>query len=298
MKNESLILEMLTLLGTKSDAFKIETVGAVIRRQFTRTDGEDANCIDLYPQWNKFGTYGTMRIAVEYMDNDWQIARFEKFSGLVYADLPIMESETAPRRRFGQEHKYEFQVINPFRLMIIPQKDDDGNNQKGIIHSYLPPTTQTVVRGEHTAVSQPTPTPTRQVQPAPEPETAAVEETTGDDDYWRNEAIMSDDPLLFDSAISKYVPGLSTPASVESTRAQLFGEWDRRLSGLYTTTLERIMSTYHDLLTNGTLPNKAAWVKAKEANLREHNLAVEKFLADLAVQGKLPLQSSGNNYER
>ena len=295
MNDQKLILEMLTLIGAKSEAFKIETVGAVIRRQFTRTDGETAEVIDYYPQWNTTRTYGKMRVAVEYMDHDWQKARFSRYAGIEFDTLPIMESDTAPRRVSGQEHRFEIGV-QPFRLMLIPQKDDEGNNSKTIIHRFLSaestgkpqtavPQTQTVPQ----PVPQPQPKPMQTAVPARAP-APFVKDPAEDTAYWRKEAETSDHSLMFDTAIVHFIPGLDNLDKATSTRESVFGEWIDGRSVAYIAGLEKLKSSYEEGL-RGNMNQRAAWEVAKERARSVYNSKV----AVLSQQSAMDL-GKGNNY--
>jgi hypothetical protein len=132
----SLLEYKLDLIAEALGAYKVETVASVIRRSFTRSDGEDVEVVDFYPAWNAVGTYGKMKVATEYMDHDWQRERFEKFSGLVYADLPVFEAKQADMRVYGRTGKYEM-AVRPFQLMLKPQPVADGPDGKTLILRYL-----------------------------------------------------------------------------------------------------------------------------------------------------------------
>lgn len=158
----------LDLIADALNAYRIEDVAAVMRRQkVDERDGRIIDIVDYYPPWNSLGTYGVHKVAHEYMDNDWQIARFERFSGLKLAEMPLYGGDTAVRRRFGITHPQEVAVPTPFKLMVKPRPSDDGGTaDKTLILDFLV--------GARPAVAQPAPRQNggqpRPQQPPPEPE--------------------------------------------------------------------------------------------------------------------------------
>lgn len=293
MNDMNLLHEKMDLIADKLGAYKIETIGAVIRRRYTRTDGVDVEAVDMYPQWNTVGTFGIMRVCVEYMDHDWQKQRFSQFSGLAYDDLPVYESETAPRRRFGTEHKYET-GCQPFRLMLLPRINEDGTNEKTLILRYLPPAAGWKSTGQQAKPPQPRP-----AQPATKPQATKTAVSPQPDPispdehiaYWRKEAMEATDPFMFDTAISKYVLGLVSVESAEATRKNLFGEWNAKSVIPYVVGLETAMNEYHRLDALSA-DNKGAWKKGKAAGVA----AFRKLIEEETTQPGLGIGTGANNY--
>lgn len=156
--NDSLLEYKLDLVAAHLDVYRIDEVAVVMRRQHTNPDdGRIVDVIDFYPEWNAFGTYGKMKLCHEYMDEDWQRQRFEKYAGVAINDLPLYEGQQALSRRFGQAHRCEV-AVRPFRLMVQPRKDENGNNAKFLILRYLvsPKARQgRAVQPQPTAITQP-----------------------------------------------------------------------------------------------------------------------------------------------
>ncbi|MFO7704700.1 MAG: hypothetical protein R6V43_06140, partial [Halopseudomonas sp.] len=135
--NTNLLEYKMDLIAEHLGVYRIEEVAAVMRRQHTNPDdGRIVDVVDFYPPWNAYGTYGKMKICHEYLDEEWQKARFEKYSGFSVDQLPLYNSQSAMVRRFGQEHALEIPV-QPFRLMVQPRKDENGNYDKTLILRYL-----------------------------------------------------------------------------------------------------------------------------------------------------------------
>ncbi|RMD98321.1 MAG: hypothetical protein D6816_16400, partial [Bacteroidetes bacterium] len=93
--------------------------------------------IDFYPPWNAAGTFGKHKLVHEYIDHDWQRARFEKFAGVAIDSLPVYEASQALKRNINRPHPCEV-AVRPFRLMLQPRQDADGNDLKTLILRYLP----------------------------------------------------------------------------------------------------------------------------------------------------------------
>lgn len=163
---DQLLHEKLDLIAAALDAYRVDAVGAVLRRQWIGEDGEERNAVDFYPVWNSQGTYGSKRLLVEYMDHDWQRERFNKFTGLNFNTLPIEFRETAVSRRFGHTHTCEVEVTNGVKIMYIPADQDKGRDRNRL-HRYIPGRPRQQTRPPQTAVTPP-PTPPQ----APNPQRA------------------------------------------------------------------------------------------------------------------------------
>lgn len=136
MMSNSLLEYKLDLVARQLNAYVIEDVATVMRRQFTREDGVAVDVVDFYPPWNDSGTFGKHKIAHEYMDTDWQRERFARYAGMQVDALPVYESGTALKRNAVNPHRCEV-AIRPFRLMVQPRQDSDGNDMKTLILRYL-----------------------------------------------------------------------------------------------------------------------------------------------------------------
>ncbi|MCA9936547.1 MAG: hypothetical protein H6662_15440 [Ardenticatenaceae bacterium] len=226
--SDRLLEYKLDLIAEALNVYRIETVTAVMRRQHvTPEDGTIVDVLDFFPAWNEWGTYGKMKVAHEYLDNDWQRERFEKFAGVKVNDIPLYEGQTALVRRFGVTHKCEV-AVRPFRLMLQPRKDENGNYDKTLILRYL---TSPQAR-QNTPQMPPAPAtaPVRvQTPPPPEPETAvppAAPRTQPNpiEKDWELEAANSSDPLMFDTALAKAVPWFKDGNGVQQFREVIFGD--------------------------------------------------------------------------
>lgn len=225
----------LDLIAKALDVYRIETVTAVVRRQHTSEEtGEVVNVIDFYPAWNEWGSYGKMKVAHEYLDHDWQRQRFEKFSGISVDQLPIYEGQQAMQRRFGMTHKCEVEV-RPFRLMLQPRKDENGNYDKTLILRYLYANHNARQPAEPSAapVGAPTPPParngrvngsgSRQSQAvAPPAEPPAKADAAGPVEF---DDLVSATEQGLAEAVLKVQPWFKSTDNISAFRKTLFGEW-------------------------------------------------------------------------
>ncbi len=252
-----LLLEYkLDLIAKALDVYRIETVTAVVRRQHTSEEtGEAVDVIDFYPAWNEWGSYGKMKVAHEYLDHDWQRQRFEKHAGVSVDELPIYEGQQAMQRRFGITHKCEVEV-RPFRLMLQPRKDENGNYDKTLILRFLP-TDRTA--NQQPAVTEP-PVPAvngnghreqqRPTQPAASaPAVNGNGRINGNGRYDQQPPPPASpraggEPVEFDDLTSateqKFAntllakqPWFKSEESIITFRKVLFGEWDPKIEAAY-----------------------------------------------------------------
>ena len=206
----------LDLVAAHLGVYKIEDVAVVMRRQhIAPEDGRVVDVIDFYPEWNAFGTYGKMKVCHEYMDDEWQVKRFEKYAGVSLDSLPIYDGQTALVRRFGQTHRCET-AVRPFRLMVQPRTDDNGNNAKTLILRYLP---------SPEARRHPQPSPQQEVAAPAAPPTKPTEPAKAADQPtdWLARAGEAVDSFDFDTCMSKALEYFATGAHVEKARTGLFG---------------------------------------------------------------------------
>lgn len=290
------------LIAAALGVYKIDEISSVILRRYIRTDGEEAMLVDFYPEWNAMGTYGKMKIASEYLDHPWQIERFEKYSGLSVSSMPLLEADQAIRRRFGQTHRNEVKPIRPFRLMIQPRKDDDGNNEKTLILRYLP---------SPQARRQPS-TPTR--EPAPQvdrgpvmdvrEEGAAVKRQpqTGvviPEKDWLQETITAANQDDFAISISRLHPELFDDAN---RAAKL---WESMFRGLpyrqdhavaYLNGMKTCASKFSAEQAAGK-EKAVAYAEAKTAGMDHYETTLD-LISRSPVQAEMPLPGGGNNYAR
>ena len=295
--NDSLLEYKLDLVAAHLGVYKIEEVAAVIHRQHTNPDdGRIVDVVDFYPAWNAYGTYGKMKVCHEYLDEDWQRERFEKYAGVSLESLPLYDGQTALQRRFGQPHRCET-AVQPFRLMVQPRKDENGNYDKTLILRYLPSPKARQgqpAQPQPTAVTQPA-TPTRtapaangqaqapnghvQQPPAPGRQPVAPPVTPAE---WLNRARQATDPFDFDICLQRglIVGGavyFETADHAEKARTGLFGDWNGSPAA-YLAGIERYVKTRADLLSAGE-PGAAVFQKAKSAALVAYREALERGVA-------------------
>ncbi len=294
---DNLIEYKMDLIAEALGAYRIEEVASVVRRHYTRSDGEEAELIDFYPPWSPSGSFGVYKVASEYMDDAWQRERFEKYAGVKIADLPAFEGQQAMQRRFGRPHRCEVEV-QPFRLMVQPQRNDEGKDGKTLILRYLtsqrarPPKAQAQAIGQAQpgAQSQPTaaktngngngshsqaPTPppaTSGQQPATNPQRPATKTATAvSPAQWLERARAAEDPLDFDLCVSRgLVMGngayFETVDHAEKARTGLFGDWKPGVAAAYLAGIEKYVTVRSDLLAAGE-PGTAVFRAAKGAAL-------------------------------
>lgn len=212
---DRLLHDKLDLIARALNAYVIEEVATVIRRTYTRSDGVDAELVDLYPPWNDAGTFGAYKVASEYMDYDWQRKRFEKHSGLTLVNLPVLEAQVAPRRTYGRALKHEVAVARPFRLMLLPRPGEEGGTaEKTPILHYL--------ASDRPVPAQQTPPPAPQLAPAPAPRQSG--DVPAKD--WELEAAQSTDPLMFDTAMVKVQPWFKTATVMAQFREVIWPDFE------------------------------------------------------------------------
>ncbi len=297
--NDSLLEYKLDLVAAHLGVYRIDEVAAVMRRQHTNPDdGRIVDVIDFYPEWNAFGTYGKLKLCHEYMDEDWRRQRFEKYAGVAINDLPLYESQQALSRRFGQPHRCET-AVRPFRLMVQPRTDDNGNYAKTLILRYLtsPKARQgRVAQPAPTAVAQPaanghtangsTPNGSQQRPPAPNQKihadqmlaeagvnvhAPAAKSAAGvTPAEWLQRASQATDPFDFDTCVARglYVGNAAyfeTADHAEKARTGLFGEWNGAAAA-YLAGLKKYVIVRTDLQAAGE-PGTAVFAQAKSAAL-------------------------------
>ena len=297
--NDSLLEYKLDLVAAHLGVYRIDEVAAVMRRQHVAPeDGRIVDVIDFYPEWNAFGTYGKMKLCHEYLDEEWQVKRFEKYAGVTLDSLPIYDGQTALVRRFGQTHRCET-AVRPFRLMVQPRTDDNGNNAKTLILRYLAspkarqgrmaqpqPTAVTQPAANGQAASGPTPngSPQRPLAPnqkihadqmlaeagvnihAPAAKSAAGVTPA----EWLERARVATDPFDFDTCVARglYVGNATyfeTADHAEKARTGLFGEWNGAAAA-YLAGLKKYVIVRTDLQAAGE-PGTAVFAQAKSAAL-------------------------------
>lgn len=246
----------LDLIARALDVYRVETVTAVVRRQHTSEEtGEVVDVIDLYPAWNEWGTYGKMKVAHEYLDHDWQRQRFEKFTGVKVDDLPIYEGQQAMTRRFGRKHKCEV-AVRPFRLLLQPRKDENGNYDKTLILRYL--------YADRAANRKPAQPPATAAPSATHPGSAAnghghgrqsQPATAGQPtaDWWELVAAEPVTPDVFDTKYAEADANYNDGAHVKKFRRLLFGDWQNGHVRAYARGLKK----YGELRSDGRLHSEA-----------------------------------------
>lgn len=164
-KNNMVLLhKKLDLIASKLGAYQVEPIATIFKRVFDRDDGQQATVIDYFGPWNRQGTWPKMKLCHEYMDYEWQIRRFEEWTGLEFDKLPVLENSHAIKRQYGKVYPHEVQVARPFRLMVVSPDSGDDTGSKKLIISFLP-----LRYGEDD-----TPAPEPQPEPAPQQQQTAV----------------------------------------------------------------------------------------------------------------------------
>lgn len=291
------------LIAEHLGVYRIEEVAVVMRRQHTNPDdGSIVDIIDFYPAWNQYGTYGKMKICHEYIDQDWQKARFEKYAGFKIEELPVYEGQTALVRRFGQEHRCEIPVA-PFRLMTQPRSDENGNDKKTLILRFLvspkarmgnASPAQTAVNGNgqngngypnghngngngsshQTAVRPPQPPPAPAAQSQPQPVVNGRSSVTAvTSAEWLQRVGEAIDPFDFDTCVSRAIPFYDSADRVESARIGMFGEWLPGYSRAYLSGLQKYATVRDEMEANN--PTTVAHREAKGAALVEYRKVID-----------------------
>ena len=284
--NDKLLEYKLDLIAAHLGVYKIEDVATVMRRQHVNPDdGRIVDVIDFYPEWNAYGTYGKLKVCHEYIDEEWQRQRFEKYAGVVIDDLPLYEGQQALSRRFGQVHRCEV-AVRPFRLMVQPRKDENGNYDKTLILRYLvsPKARQAQPpQPPQTAVAQPAANgqaKTNGSAPPQTPTTTAAAATAVTPAEWLTRARQATDPFDFDTCISRGLlvgadAYFETADHAEKARTGLFGDWKEGAAGAYLAGIERYVKTRADLQAAGE-PGTAVFKQAKSAALVAYRESLER----------------------
>lgn len=137
------MIRMIELLCEKMEVCSIVEVMSVMRRQ-TEQDGEIRDIIDYYPPWNPIFTYGFQKVFHEYMDHEWQVKRFEQFTGLKIEEIPVWDSQQALRERNPQKPHPLNVPCAYFKALVIPQPPEEGKKISGknlvdrFIHAPMP----------------------------------------------------------------------------------------------------------------------------------------------------------------
>lgn len=103
-----------------------EIILTVIRRQ----TNNDKSIVDFYPAWSAGGKYGVHKYAHFYIDDDADIAEFEARTGLKFADLPVLNSDTPLRRTFEKRHACEVDVKRPLEIVRTQNGEHDTGMPK------------------------------------------------------------------------------------------------------------------------------------------------------------------------
>ncbi len=290
--NNNLLEYKIDLVAAHLGVYRIEDVAAVIRRQHVAPeDGRIVDVVDFYPEWNRFGTYGKMKVCDEYLDEDWQITRFEKYAGVKLADLPVYDGQTALVRRFGQPYRCET-AVQPFRLMVQPRSDDNGNNAKTLILRYLSsPETRRGNAPQPTPPAEPIASPERPAAPKP----AGVQIPEKD---WLNETITAANQDDFAISISRLHPELFDDAN---RAARL---WESMFRGLPYRQDHAIayLNAMKECATKFTAQQAAGKEKAI-AYAEAKTAGMERYETTLDLISRAPKQAEillpgGNNYAR
>lgn len=290
--NNNLLEYKLDLIAAHLGVYRIDEVAAVMRRQHVAPeDGRIVDVVDFYPEWNAFGTYGKMKLCHEYMDEEWQIKRFEKYAGVTLDSLPIYDGQQALSRRFGQTHRCEMPV-RPFRLMTQPRTDDKGNNAKTLILRYLSsPETR---RGN-------APQPAPQTAPITPPERPAAPKPAGvqiPEKDWLNETITAANQDDFAISISRLHPELFDDAN---RAAKL---WESMFRGLpyrqdhaiaYLNAMKECATRFSEQQAAGK-EKAIAYAEAKTAGMERYETTLD-LISRAPTQAEMPLPG-GNNYAR
>lgn len=274
----------LDLIAEQLGVYKIETIAAVMRRQHINpSDGQTVDVIDFYPEWNELGTYGRLKVAHEYMDQDWQRQRFEKYSGITIDSIPLYEGQQALQRKFDRKHPGET-AVTPFKLMVQPRKDDNGNNEKTLVLRYLydrrgngrspvavpaSPPPHVNGNGHHKPPSQPEPVPAANGPVEQSVRTRTTNSVTIEKD-WELEAAEAQNDLMFDTALAKAVPWFKNSDTVRQFREIIWDGFNPDHSRAYVRGLQAYARERQK--ANGS----------REAHNRAKTLAVEAFRAELS----------------
>ena len=228
----------LDLIAEKLGAYEIATVATVMRRVHINADGSETPVVDLYPAWNATGTYGQYKIAHEYLNQDWQVERFEKFAGVKLEDLPLYNGQQALIRKSARRDPAEVDV-QPFVVWTRPDPGatDEDKAKKQIIGYRRAANYQTA----NTAAVQSAPLPTNGAPPPPvEGDAPALVGLTPEQlpdpnyrDHWMREAGRATDPFFFDTALLKLAPEYDNIENIRKSREAWFGEWTMRRAPAY-----------------------------------------------------------------
>lgn len=251
------------LIAETLKAYETETVVTVMRRAHVNDDGSETPVIDFYPAWNAAGTWGKYKIAHEYLNQPWQVERFEKFAGVRLDAIPLYAAAQALIRNPARPHKDEYPLAQPFLLWVRtpPGASDEERAKKQVLgYRRLPE------RGD----ARPAARPPAAEAPAPAAPPPAPPDATWD--HWWREAGSAPDPLLFDTAVVRLEPWYTDSEKAAAFRVALFGtQYDpARAQTMAAAMLEYARQRQ---ALNGTTDKKTAHDRAREAALAAANEA-------------------------
>lgn len=224
------ILHMkLDLIAEKLGAYEVAEVTSVVRRQHENDDGQVTDVIDFYPEPNWVWGFGRYGVGLEYLNEPWQVDRFEKHAGVKVADLPVYQSATPLQRKQGKEYDVEVKLPRSFKLILVKPDGADDDSKKKRIRAYLPgrqlrtqlqPQPQPRQEERRERPKAPRPVPRNDApasppppDPGPTPDTAPTQAGNGDSPesafYWAmtNELKVLDKPERIERARRTLCPG-------------------------------------------------------------------------------------------
>ena len=137
-KSIDLIHKKLDLIARRLNIYTVERIESVVLRRFISRGGQEFRCIDYYAKW-RYGTeFGSFPVVTDLLTGDYAGQRFEQWSGLRVADLPIYSGNRPLSRTADKPTKWEVETKRAFRLMIELPPDTDGPQQYPKILRFLP----------------------------------------------------------------------------------------------------------------------------------------------------------------
>lgn len=103
-------------------------VDCVLARYHTNEeDGSEVVVVNFYPKWR--GDYGQGACGTFYLDNEYNIKKFEEFAGIKVEELNVLSVTQPIMRKPGQEYDWE-NVTNTFGLLMAPQEEGGVKKKK------------------------------------------------------------------------------------------------------------------------------------------------------------------------
>lgn len=124
---------MLMEIGKKLGAFDAEICTSIMRRQYIRNDGKQAEVVDFYPELQSYG-YGRHKFCMLYIDTCEDRAMVNAMIGGNIESIDVYDSDASYQRKAGNRHRLEVGLPRPILIITTPSATD---NSKKYIQKWM-----------------------------------------------------------------------------------------------------------------------------------------------------------------